>query len=236
MTSTPAQSAVLARLRETVEKNKAARQRTVNGQPTYRDAGSSERYSVGYGGERTYINDAAPAKVNLTEASTAQKNLIDALVVERQYNALTAEVIEGIKKNKKQSTRFIKFLLKLPKVEAKPVVEAQVEVSASAGRIDFKAITDGNYAIPGEGDVIHFYRVSTKANGFKKVQIRASDNLYDTNGFKQDVAILRKIVEYGLEASQMLFAEKLERCWMCGRTLTNDVSRARGTGDECASK
>jgi hypothetical protein len=36
------------------------------------------------------------------------------------------------------------------------------------------------------------------------------------------------------EAAQMQFAQNLSRCYICNRTLTDDASRARGVGSECA--
>jgi hypothetical protein len=35
-------------------------------------------------------------------------------------------------------------------------------------------------------------------------------------------------------AAQMQFAQNLSRCFICNRTLTDDESRARGVGSECA--
>ena len=210
-----------------------APRRVVGGAEMYRDHGTREDYTVGYGGERNYSRPAAP--VRDYTPSDAQIGYLEGLLAKREHSYTDEQIAAG-KADWREIRPMIDALKVAPwrtsKAEAAPVVET----SAPAGRIDFKAIPDGNYAVPGEGDVIHFYRVSTKSNGFKKVQIRASDNLWDTRNFKQDVAILHQIVSYGLEASQMLFATKLERCWMCGRSLTNDVSRARGTGDECASK
>jgi hypothetical protein len=36
------------------------------------------------------------------------------------------------------------------------------------------------------------------------------------------------------DAAQMQFAQNLSRCFICNRTLTDDESRARGVGSECA--
>ena len=38
------------------------------------------------------------------------------------------------------------------------------------------------------------------------------------------------------EYAQMQFAQNLSRCFRCGRTLTDDQSRANGIGSECAKK
>ncbi len=110
---------------------------------------------------------------------------------------------------------------------------APTPVPAAPVRLDFSAIPDGNYAVRQDG-VVKFYRVSTKGR-FKNVQVRASDALHMQYG-KAGIAILHRIVAAGLEASQMLFATELGCCWMCGKTLTDEESRAQGVGPICREK
>lgn len=238
MTTTTRESAVIAHLRAVSERQQAQRTRTVNGQPTYRDAGTSQRYSVGYGVERAYERPAQERKPEW-QASDAQKRLIDALLVERNYTALTTEQIDKIKLDKSQSSRFIKFLLGLPKIEAQPVVEVQEPVAPVRARLDFSAIKDGNYAVREESDRVRFYRVSTGSNGFKRVQERASDALFPVQG-RGGIAILHKIMKAGLAESGLLFALELGRCCRCGRSLTDEESRANakvngGLGPDCVN-
>ena len=211
---------------------------TSNGAQTYRDAGSKDTYSVGYGAERTY--NTRPAQTT-TEATDPMKRLIDKLLVERQYTALTTQQIDAIKTDKAQAHRFITFLIDLPKVQtpapAPLKVEVLVEVPADAprARLDFSAIPDGYYALNVEG-VTKFYRVSTsKRNGFKNVQVQASDNLHMLFG-KAGIAVLHKLVEAGLKDAQALYASELGRCYVCGRTLTDEESRAAGIGPICRDK
>lgn len=211
-----------------------ARPRTINGAQTYRDAGSDERYTVGYGGERTYSRPAAPAR-DYTP-SDAQIRFLNGLLVEREHNYTDAQIAEG-----RADWRKIRPMLDELKVSARRDSRARkaVETVAPAkpvrARLDFSAILDGNYALRGEGDEIKFYRVNTGKNGFKNVQVRASDDLYSVN-WKAGIAIMHKIVEAGLEESRMLFATELKRCWKCYKSLTDETSRARGMGDDCASK
>lgn len=114
-----------------------------------------------------------------------------------------------------------------------PVEPVPAPVAPVRARLDFSAIPDGNYAIR-ENGVVKFYRVSTNGQ-WKNVQVRASDQLYPIRG-KAGIAILHQIVRAGLEASQMLFAQELGRCWRCGKSLTDEDSRARGMGPDCAGK
>ncbi len=228
--------AVAAQIEAGIAREQSRGPRTVNGAPTYRDGGTRESYTVGYGGERTYSRPVPDP--NVLEATEPMKKLIDNLLVEREHITLTDDVIADIKKNKAQSHRLIKFLINQPRVQA-PIapVERTPEpepVAPTRARLDFKAIPDGNYAVREDG-VIKFYRVSTGKSGYKNVQVRASDDLHMLFG-RAGIAVLHRIVEAGLAESAMLFATELGRCWRCGKSLTDEESRARGMGPDCASK
>jgi hypothetical protein len=215
------------------------RPRTINGAQTYRDAGSDERHTVGYGGERTY---AARPDTTVNGASPKQVILIDKLLTERVHS-YTEEDVVAAKADWRLTRKMIDFLLapSTPRVQrtAAPVVETPVTpVEPARDRLDFSAIPDGNYAIR-VGDVVKFYRVSTN-KGYKNVQVRASDALFMQYG-KAGIAILHRIVEAGLAESRMLFVAELDRCCKCGRSLTDEESRANarvngGYGPDCAGK
>lgn len=215
------------------EQARGPRTRTVNGQPVYRDPASRESYTVGYGGERTY---SQPAQTTYrTDASPAQKKLIDDLMRDRECPVLTEDVVEGIKNDRAQTRRFIDFLLAQPRrAYVAPVEPVPAPAAPARARLNFDEISDGNYALPGEGDEIKFYRVSRNGQ-WVNVQVRASDSLFPVKG-RAGIAVLHKIVEFGLAESRMLFATRLERCWMCGKSLTDETSRARGMGPDCANK
>lgn len=211
------------------------------GQTQYRDAGTSERYTVGYGGERNYSRPAANTSV-VEPATGPMVKLIDSLLVERQYTSLTTAQIDDIKKDKSQSHRFIKFLIALPKptteVQA-PVEQPKPAPAPERARLDFSIIKDGNYAVREDG-VVKFYRVSTGKKGYKNVQVRASDELFMLFG-KAGIAVLHRIVAAGLAESRMLFVTELGRCCRCGRSLTDEASRANalvngGLGPDCEGK
>lgn len=189
------------------------------------------------------VRPVVAATDEVPAATDPMKRLIDNLLVERAYTALTNEQIESIKANKPQAHRFIDFLLGLPKVEqvqapvlVQPKVEVPVEAPARA-RLNFAEILDGNYAVREDG-VVKFYRVTTNGQ-WKNVQVRASDQLWPVKG-RAGIAVLHRIVEAGLAASRMLFVTELGRCCKCGRSLTDEESRANaltngGYGPDCAN-
>lgn len=104
-------------------------------------------------------------------------------------------------------------------------------------RDKFPTVPDGYYAVPTEEGPLGFYRVSTwKTSGDRKVQVQASDNLFPIKGYKAADAILEKIRNITAEVAGKRYADELGNCWRCGRTLTDEDSRARGIGPVCANK
>lgn len=208
-------------------------------------ARNANRQPVGVTGSvpRQETRVSAPVSTStptVNGASDKQKNLIDALLTEKVHSYTEAEVIVA-KADWRETRKMIDFLIAAPRQPRQAPVQVEApELAPVRDRLDFSAILDGNYAIPGDDeDEIKFYRVSrnTSADGrvWTNVQARASDDLYRIP-FRAGIAVLHKIVAYGLEESQMLFAAKLERCWKCGRSLTDKLSRERGQGPDCWEK
>lgn len=92
--------------------------------------------------------------------------------------------------------------------------------------------------LPGE-DKLRFFRIDTPRTGKWKgavfIKEQAGDDLYPVKPVGREVRVLRALladvkealVRYGLE---------LEHCGICGRTLTDEESRARGIGPVCIDK
>lgn len=106
----------------------------------------------------------------------------------------------------------------------------------TTNRDRFTDVPDGYYAVFTEEEVLAFYRVSTWKSGDRKVQVHASDTLHLIRGHRSTDAILAKIRELTPLTSGKLFAKEIGSCYRCGRTLTDDESRARGIGPVCAGK
>lgn len=95
----------------------------------------------------------------------------------------------------------------------------------------------GRYAIEADG-VVKFYRVDRPTEGrwagrtFVKVQ--ASDDLHPVRG-EGARQVLEAIAVDPREAS-LRYGREIGACGVCGRTLTDETSRANGIGPICASK
>lgn len=120
--------------------------------------------------------------------------------------------------------------------------------AANAARRDAPAydpyddILDGNYAIQADGEKTHFYRVSRKegkgqyaGRTFVNVQERASESLFRIYDRARRTTILNDIRTAGPEASRLMFAERLGRCWHCFLALTDEDNpyKIHGLGPIC---
>lgn len=97
-------------------------------------------------------------------------------------------------------------------------------------------VDEGRYAIVVDG-VTKFYRVSKgkgRWEGRTFVAVQASDDLHNIYGGAAR-AILAEIAKAPMEA-MVRYGHELGVCGRCGRTLTDEASRAAGIGPVCASK
>lgn len=124
---------------------------------------------------------------------------------------------------------------------AEPVTPVDVDATPAV-KESFEDIVTGHYggryAVPDEAnpEKVHFYLVKrSKKSGKLYVQEYASDALYFVK-WPLAVVILRKIQAMSCEVSGKLYADRIGSCWRCGRTLTDEVSRAAGMGPTCINK
>lgn len=96
----------------------------------------------------------------------------------------------------------------------------------------------GRYAIETPGG-LRFYQVDkpTKGNwkGWTFVKVQASDDLFPVRSVAQRTEILGAIAADPMTAS-VRYGKELGACGVCGRTLTDAASIARGIGPICESK
>ncbi|WIC89789.1 hypothetical protein SEA_SAPO_18 [Gordonia phage Sapo] len=100
----------------------------------------------------------------------------------------------------------------------------------------------GFYAVEtGEGatNELAFYKVDRPTEGrwagYVFVKLQVSDDL---QRLSRDAghAVVRKVAEVGAANASARYGHELGVCGVCGRTLTNDASRAAGIGPKCAEK
>jgi hypothetical protein len=129
---------------------------------------------------------------------------------------------------------------KLTKGEASRVIDGLKKCPKRAVSRDWPDIPAGRYAVVDPmDDVLKFYHVDKptegKWAGYTFLSVRASDERYPIKNTEHKKSIMGEIAKDPKEAS-MRFGRELGQCGICGRTLTDEQSRARGIGPICAAK
>lgn len=116
--------------------------------------------------------------------------------------------------------------------QAQPQAQRQ-QAQAPAQQHDVPA---GRYAVDTEEGHLAFYRVDRptegKWAGYTFVKVQASDELHRVRG-QAAKAVLAKIA-VDPQAAMLRYGQEIGECGHCGRTLTDETSRARGIGPVCA--
>lgn len=96
-------------------------------------------------------------------------------------------------------------------------------------------VADGRYAVEEDG-VLKFFKVKNgRKPGFVFLDIQASDDWFPIRVVTRRAAILATIAQ-DPQAAMIRYGHELGVCGRCGRTLTDDASRAAGIGPICAGK
>lgn len=93
-------------------------------------------------------------------------------------------------------------------------------------------VQSGRYAIPGEDGALRFYSVSRDEDRPACwVDVWASDARYPIRAIPQRIEILKAIAADPDAGPR--FGREIGRCYVCGRTLTDETSRSLGIGPVC---
>lgn len=103
---------------------------------------------------------------------------------------------------------------------------------------DAATVPAGRYAIEVDG-VVKFYRVDRPTEGTYAgrvfVKVQAGDDMHRLP-WPVQVATLNAIAEVGAKEASIRYGRELGVCGRCGRTLTDEESRAAGIGPICANR
>lgn len=101
----------------------------------------------------------------------------------------------------------------------------------------FPDVPAGRYAVENEDNVLRFYSVNRpdkgKWAGWVFVNVWASDEQHPIRGNAAKKTILEKIMAAGPKQAAERFGREIGACAVCGRTLTDPVSREIGIGPIC---
>ncbi|QDF17572.1 hypothetical protein SEA_YAGO84_40 [Gordonia phage Yago84] len=141
------------------------------------------------------------------------------------------------------ASAMIDWLQTCPRKPAELSAGARRNVEAEKNsRVEAPEVPAGRYAIEtGEGaaNELAFYKVDRPTEGRWAgrvfVKLMRSDEEVRLS-WATTKAVLAKIAEAGAEDASKRYGREIGECGVCGRTLTNDDSRAQGIGPKCAEK
>lgn len=168
---------------------------------------------------------ASEKQVEFIATLVAEKDLSDYAHAEAARRVASGETVIP----KSSAHQAINELLALPKRQATTERPALVDYDVPAGR----------YALAESDGVTRFFVVDKPTEGrwagrtFVKVQ--ASDDLFPLKNRQQANSVLRRIAA-DPRAASLLYGRQIGSCGVCGRTLTDETSRANGIGPVCAEK
>lgn len=166
----------------------------------------------------------------MTNATPKQKAFIESLLAGRVVDADRVARIRGAwdRITVGDASDIIGVLLSLPVKASSPVQPHTAMPEVPAGR----------YALDSDHGV-KFYHVQKPVDGkwagYVFVHVQAGDDLFPIKNRESRAAILKEIAE-NPQAAMIRYGREIGRCGHCGRTLTDDDSRAAGIGPICASK
>lgn len=157
------------------------------------------------------------------------RDLMDERTITEEARAEAEAKLEaGI--TKKDASRWIERLQSLPRAR-KPKTESR--------NSPLPDVPAGRYAVDNEEGKLTFYVVDRPEEGrwagWIFLSVMASDEKHPIKGFAAKRTILQKIAVDPAGASRR-YGLEIGKCGVCGRTLTDEESRAYGIGPICREK
>jgi Family of unknown function (DUF6011) len=152
-------------------------------------------------------------------------------ITERQYTFIR-ELVETRIGRPLSDEEHVRLAM-LSKYEAHDVINSELDRRDQSKKILAAAkvagpVPDGRYAIRHEDGVVRFYKVNTPEDGKWKgrtfVEVQASDEFHPVRNHEQRGKIL------------LVIKADPQTARVCGRTLTDEQSRADGIGPVCKTK
>lgn len=215
---------VLDRLRDQVSTNSAEQHRA-------RIARASDKQVKWIGDLVQQLLDAPQAEYRAIgqTAATYHHGLIT------KYGCVPAHLASEIIDRLLVHTKAVKAFTQLD-AQPEPAPAVHFPTVAPVARLAEIDAPDGRYALVGDDGVTRFYKVGhSQRNGRAYVCVMASDETHLVGWYRGGKEIMEAIAADPQEAG-LRFGREIGKCCRCGRTLTDEASRAAGIGPDCANK
>lgn len=101
--------------------------------------------------------------------------------------------------------------------------------------IDGLHVSEGHYAVFDEADVLRFYRIYTPTSGANRdipvIRRIAGDNLLGL--YPDEARNALTVIDAAPDDAAYRYSDTFARCWVCGKNLTDSVSRLLSVGPTC---
>lgn len=155
-------------------------------------------------------------------------------ITDAMRDSLRVRLEQGFARSAASS--FITKYKDIPTAAADAAMSEAVAPTATSAEEVAPKIADGRYAVEEDG-VLKFFKVKNgRKAGYVFLSIQASDDWHDVRNVTRIRSILNAISEVGEHAAMVRYGHELGVCGRCGRTLTDEASRAAGIGPVCAGK
>lgn len=115
-----------------------------------------------------------------------------------------------------------------------PTAQTPLRLSDIEG-IENLNVSEGHYATFDDDDVLRFYRIYTPATGALRgvgvIRRFAGDNLLGL--YPDEAKVVLEAINADPDGSAYRFSDTFVRCWICGKSLTDAVSRLLSVGPTC---
>jgi hypothetical protein len=115
-----------------------------------------------------------------------------------------------------------------------PTAQTPLRLSDIEG-IDGLHISEGHYATFDDSDVLRFYRIYTPATGALRgvgvIRRIAGDNLMGL--YPDEAKVVLQAINDNPDACAYRYSDTFTQCWVCGKSLTDAVSRLLSVGPTC---
>jgi hypothetical protein len=177
------------------------------------------------------LNRPTPAAAPVASKPTdKQVALFNKLCTEIQGQPYTAGF--GANVDRKAASAAIDAAIKLAK-ESKPAFKDQPNLTPTP-QVDVPA---GRYAVTDNEGTLRFFKLDRPTEGrwagYTFLKMMASDETYPVRDRAKRDRIIAKIAQDPQEA-MLTYGREIGACGHCGRTLTDEQSRAAGIGPVCA--
>jgi hypothetical protein len=192
-----------------------------------------------------YVAEYRGIKVTHGEGliTEAQAKYVVSIALDREgvtpamLESLQARLLQGFAKS--AASQFISTYKDLPRKSWDAAKAEAIAPGAPTGetpeRRATSSVADGRYAVEHEGTLKFFKVKNGRKPGFVFLDVQASDDWHSIRNVGRIAEILALIAADADEAS-LRYGRELGVCGDCGRTLTDETSRARGRGPVCDSR